>query len=420
MGWREKRAAKKAAEQAGGTAVDALGDPYQTSDVRIIKVDPDVSPDVSDEVDDTGQLEPGGTVLAELSEAFADERPDTEPAPEAHDDWSPVVDRATTAIGGDDELDDSAPVVDRATIAIGGDDELDDIAYLDELIGGDDDSGTVFIDDEGRSDAVQASAAGASTVDARMRQRRIGVRRARSRRRLYWAIGIGAAFVLIVGVLAVLGSGWFAVKDVTVLGQVYADPEAVDEVVADLEGTPVILVDATELEDRLEQIPWVESARITTDFPNAATIELREREPVATVQGADGRFRVLDREGRVLDVIEGQAAAVVLLTGPDPVDLVAGQFTDVGHAAAAALVTKLTPDVRARIVAIQTTADGVEMALVLRSADGEGPDIVVRLGSAISDNDQIEKLVRLERVLDDADGAGATQIDVSTPETTQR
>lgn len=418
MGWREKRAAKKAAKQATDTPADALGDPYETSDVRIIRVDPDdveptgADPDVpgvpagSGDPDDTGSLdEPDVAVLAELSEAFSD---DADPAPPA--------DPTTTAV--DDA--DPVPPADRTTIAIGGDDELDDIAYLDELVAADDDSGTVFIDDEGRSDAMQASAAGASTVDARMRQRRIGVRRARSRRRLYWAIGIAAAFVLIVGALAVLGSGWFAVKDVTVLGQVYADPETVDEVIADLEGTPVVLVDATELEERLEEIPWVESARVTTDFPDSATIELREREPVATVQGADGRFRVLDREGRILDVIDGQAAAVVLITGPDPVDLVAGQFTEVGHAAAAALVTKLTPDVRARIVAIQTTADGVEMALVLRSADGEGPDIVVRLGSAIGDNDQIEKLVRLERVLDDADGAGATEIDVSTAETTQR
>jgi len=410
MGWRTRREAKKAA--GGGDTPDVLGDPYQTSDVRIIKVDAAAA-------DETGQLdEPDGALLAELSEAFADT--DILTDNEIPTDTEPEADAGVESDVESDLEAVDASLADRATIAIGGDDEMGDIAYLDEMVAGDDDSGTVFIDDEGRSDAMQASAAGVSTVDARMRQRRIGVRRARSRRRLWWVVGISAAFIVVVGALAALGSGWFAVKDVTVLGQVYADQVAVDEVVADLEGTPVVLVDATELEERLEQIPWVESARITTDFPDAATIELREREPVATVQGTDARFRVLDRDGRVLDVIDGQAAAVVLITGPDPVDLLAGQFTDVGHAAAAALVTKLTPDVRARIVAIQTTADGAEMALVLRSADGEGPDIVVRLGSAIGDNDQIEKLVRLERVLDDADGAGATQIDVSTAETTQR
>ena len=83
-------------------------------------------------------------MLAELSEAFSD---DADPAPPA--------DPTTTAV--DDA--DPVPPADRTTIAIGGDDELDDIAYLDELVAADDDSGTVFIDDEGRSDAMQASAA---------------------------------------------------------------------------------------------------------------------------------------------------------------------------------------------------------------------------------------------------------------------
>ena len=40
--------------------------------------------------------------------------------------------------------------------------------------------------------------------------------------------------------------------------------------------------------------------------------------------------------------------------------------------------------------------------------------------SAPSDNDQIERLVRLERVLDDVVGSDTTVIDVSTAETTER
>lgn len=378
MGWRSRRAARRAAE----TDSSLPGDPFETSDVRIISVR-DADPDeTSDPIDDD--------LRAELDEAFSDDGP--------------------------------GPTGERTTIAIGDDDSLPDVAYLDEamgLAGDDSDVGTVFIDDDGRSDAMQPSAAGASTVDARMRQRQIGVRRAANRRRLVW-IGIATGvFAVVVAALAVLGSSWFAVQDVTVLGRTYADPALVDEVVEDLEGTPVLLVDTADLEQRLEAIPWVDTARVSTDFPDSATIELREREPVATVRGSDLRYRILDRDGRVLDVIDGQAAALVLITGPDSVDLVAGQFVEVGHAAAAALVTKLTPEVRARLVTIEVTADGREMGLVLTGVDG-GPDVVVRLGSAISDNDQIEKLVRLERILDDADGAGVTQIDVSTAETTQR
>ncbi|MEL6892505.1 MAG: FtsQ-type POTRA domain-containing protein [Actinomycetota bacterium] len=397
-----------------------VSDPYETSDVRIVRATP-----ANDSVEG-GPDEPGSvSLLAELSQAFADDEFDDVRGDRRADDLEDGADdddaaEAETGTGTNPTVADrSAAVATRTTIAIGGDD-VPDIAYLDDALGSDDDSGTVFIDDDGRSDAMQPSAAGAPTVDARMRQRRIGVRRAANRRRLYWIGAITAVLAVVIGALAVLGSGWFSVGEVTVIGLRYADADGVDEVVADLEGTPVLLVDTADLEARLEALPWVEVARVTTDFPDEATIELREREPVATTAGTDGRFRILDREGRVLDVIDGQAAALVLLTGPDPVDLQPGQFTEVGHAAAAALVTKLTPEVRGRLVSISTNSDGSDMGLVLRSADGAGPDIAVRLGQATGDNEQVEKLVRLERVLDDADGAGATQIDVSTSETTQR
>ena len=56
----------------------------------------------------------------------------------------------------------------------------------------------------------------------------------------------------------------------------------------------MLRADTDGAERELEAIPWVEDARVTTDFPHGATIELRERQPVATFQGPDGRFRVID------------------------------------------------------------------------------------------------------------------------------
>ena len=51
--------------------------------------------------------------------------------------------------------------------------------------------------------------------------------------------------------------------------------------------------------------------------------------------------------------------------------------------------------------------------------------LLVKIGSCQSaksttDNDQIERLVRLQRVLDDVAGSDTTVIDVSTAETTER
>jgi hypothetical protein len=80
-------------------------------------------------------------------------------------------------------------------------------------------------------------------------------------------------------------------------------------------------------------------------------------------------------------------------------------------------VTKLTPDIRGRVESLVVTPDGSDLVLTLTS--DRGP-IDVRFGSAIGENAQIEKLVRLQRTLEDVDTKPVTVIDVSTSEVTVR
>ena len=120
----------------------------------------------------------------------------------------------------------------------------------------------------------------------------------------------------------------FAVDQVSVTGNVYTDPDQLAEVVDDLRGTPVLLVDTDAVEAQLEAIPWVKSARVTTKFPDSAAIEIRERTPVATMLGEDGRSRVhrcrWSRPGRGrraagragLDQRAGNAGPVLRATSP--------------------------------------------------------------------------------------------------------
>ena len=61
--------------------------------------------------------------------------------------------------------------------------------------------------------------------------------------------------VVLVGVLAVLGSSLFAVEEVTVTGAVYTDQEALDAVIDDLTGTAVLLVDSAAVEARARGDP---------------------------------------------------------------------------------------------------------------------------------------------------------------------
>ena len=301
---------------------------------------------------------------------------------------------------------------------IGGDDDLPDVAYLDDELERDSSvSKPVFIDDDGGSDAVSASDASTRGIEPRIRQRRIGVTRSKHRRRLWW-LALGALVIaVVVGVLAVLGSSMFAVEQVSVTGVVYTDQAALDAVIDDLTGTAVLLVDTADVEAQIEAIPWVEDARVTTKFPDSASIEIRARTRVAGMMGADGLARVIDVDGRVLALVDGQPVALVWIAGPDTLDVATGQFASIGYSSAASLVTKLTPDIRNRVESMLVTPDGSDLVLVLTS--DRGP-VEVRFGSALGENAQIEKLVRLQRTLDDIGDKPVTVIDVSTSEVTVR
>jgi cell division protein FtsQ len=351
---------------------------------------------------------PDGAVLDELSRAFAGD---------VHSDRDSDVDSDVDTgsdTGSDTGESDARP--ERAIIAIGGDD-LPDVSYLDDELQRDSDSKPVFIDDDGGSDAVMASDASTRGIEPRIRQRRIGGNRSRNRRRIWWLALAAVVVVVLMGVLALLGSSLFAVEEVTVTGAVYTDQEALDAVIEDLTGTAVLLVDSAAVEAQLEAIPWVEDARVTASFPNSASIEIRERTPVAATMGADGLARVIDVDGRVLALVDGQPVALVWIDGPDTLDVGPGQFASIGYSSAASLVTKLTPDIRGRVESLLVTPDGADLVLVLTS--DRGP-IEVRFGSAIGENSQIEKLVRLQRTLDDIGDKPVTVIDVSTSEVTVR
>lgn len=319
---------------------------------------------------------------------------------------------------------DEGDASDRIVIDL--DDDIPDSVYVEGSLDRDGKRSIVFIEDDDTGDAVapESDRDIRRGIEPRMRERRVAVKRAQGRKRLKWvALGVGV-LLLVVAALAVLGSPLFAVREdqLTITGNVYTDPEQLDAVVDDLVGTPVLLVDTQRLERELERIAWVDAARVRVGFPHAATIEIRERRPIATYQGPDGRFRVLDSDGRVLDVLPGRPVAYVLLGGPDAVDLSPGQFAPKGYVAAADLAKNLTGSVRSRHPWIDVTSDGSRLVMYL----DDGTE--VRFGEA---RDLFVKLVRLETVLttpappdggDDGgdDGGGEPRvIDVSTREVTQ-
>ena len=181
----------------------------------------------------------------------------------------------------------------RKVIVI-GDDDRPDALYLDEESGsrlrevhaGDEDNtggrSTIVIKDLDESGSIETLPARSSgSMDPRVRARRIAVRRAKGRKRLIW-VAIGAAILLVmVGAVAVLASSLFDVRTIDVQGAVYTDPQQLSAIIDELQGDAILLVDTRQIERRLESIAWVESARVSTQFPHDVFIDIRERRPVA-------------------------------------------------------------------------------------------------------------------------------------------
>ena len=265
---------------------------------------------------------------------------------------------------------------------------------------------TIFISDLDDGAVVEpAPTRGSAGIDPRIRARRIAVRRSEGRRRLVW-VAVGVILLLvIVGAIAVLASPIFEVREVRVEGAVYTDEEVLVDIVADIEGDPVLLVDLKAIEERLEEVAWVEQARVRTDFPHTIVIDIRERQPLATFQGSDEQWRVIDVQGRVLDVIEGRPVAYMLVTGNHP-DTSRGQYAGGPYASAAVLVASLPGEIRRITESVGLDASTGTLTMHLAG------DVEVRLGDG---EDLDQKLARLlGQVRDGLEGVSA--LDVSTAE----
>jgi cell division protein FtsQ len=336
------------------------------------------------------------TVLAELGRAFSEaapaEAPPSEPAPEKR-----------TILIADDGLPDAIEYdrhpFTRREPAPGGPERI--------VIESDDD----LIDpgDELGADDTGGPAAPVAKMDPRIRARRIAVRRAVGRRRLRWLLLAGIVVAIGALVAVVLASPLFSVRQVRVDGAAYTEAELLDEVVASLDGEPIMVVDLAAAEERLETSPWVRDARVTRRFPDTVVIEIAERTPLAFFQGEDQRFRVIDDEGRVLAVLDGQPIDYVPVAGAGP-DVEAGASAGGTYRAAAQLVEALPDELRPQVANLGVTEAG-ELTMTLVSG------AEVRLGRP---DDLQAKLVALVVVLRRQGAEELTVIDLSSGEPTVR
>ena len=350
-------------------------------------------------------------VLDELSQLFgSDSTPSVSQAPESPDDDN--VDTTTmltssgdvTAAGVEDEsvsavieivdesLDVSSPtpgpadplIIEMRGDVLTGDDDAEAFVVISDSL-----DHVVIVDDD--------------RPDPTFEDRRRKQERRERLQRVKWLKLAGVVVGAIVVVMAILASPLFAIRSVTLEGNVYTSKEVVEQVRELLKGASVFTVDTGRARTILLDDPWVSDVRITTHFPSKALVEIAERVPVVWYVGTDQKVRVVDARGRVIVVLDGWPTKYLQVEGTGP-SLDAGAVADDAYRAAAQLVLALPDEIRPKVASLALSPGG-ELSMTLKSGT------VVRFGQPA---DLQNKLVLVVVLLRRQDPATLAVVDVST------
>lgn len=239
-------------------------------------------------------------------------------------------------------------------------------------------------------------------VDPRIAARRRSVETERRRRR-------GRRLLVVAVVALVAGGGWFltrtALLDVDSMKVQGAVHETDDDVLGASGlhiGDQLVDIDGGAVARKVEQLPWVDGAKVDTGLDGVVTITVTERVPVATVADPEGGRHLVDASGRLLGPAEGDTAGLASIEGVTPGE--PGATLDGAEGALQAMAA-LGPGVRSRVTAAVVGPDGA-LALKLN------PEGVVMLGPP---TELAAKAAALTTTMGQVDQRRLVSIDVRDP-----
>jgi cell division protein FtsQ len=363
-----------------------------------------------DRVEEISVTEVSDQVLQELSGLFGGREPDVEAqvieeVELADMTITDVVDLADVVTRDDTPHEFDREEVETIVINDSSIDEFPRVDPIDPLLNGmADDAGTlVVIDDDLDRVVIVDDDRPDSTFEERQR-------RSRRRERLQkvkWLKLAGAIAASVVVVIVLLASPIFAIRSVTVEGNVYTSKEVLTAVTKTLKGASVFTVDTQRARELLLEDSWVSDVRITTRFPGKALVEIAERVPIVWYVGDDQKARIVDARGRVIAVLTGWPTKYLRVTGVGP-SLEAGATADDVYRAAAQLVLALPDELRPMVKSLEVSPGG-ELAMTLKGGT------LVRFGPP---NDLQNKLVAVVVLLRRQNPSTLAVIDVSTGDPT--
>jgi len=238
-------------------------------------------------------------------------------------------------------------------------------------------------------------------TDPRIQARRVRVERERGHRRLSLLLAVLAAAGLSAGALAVLHSKLFSARTVVIAGAVHTSRAEILKVSGLVQEPPLIDLNVTVMQGRLDSLPWVSTASVHLAWPSSVGIDVVERVPVATSALVGGGYALVDATGRVLadQSLRPSGLPLVELGSISPPGSSLGASARPLLEAAAELPVSLLP----RVQEIVASPEG---GIVVRLDGG--------LKAVMGDDDALaEKFVSLATVLSRVDLTGVGGIDLS-------
>jgi cell division protein FtsQ len=194
---------------------------------------------------------------------------------------------------------------------------------------------------------------------ARRRALRAEIRRftQRSRRRrIVWLSALAAVVLLIGGSVAAAYSPLFAVQRITVTGTTTIDPAVIEGALADQLGTPLALVDTSDVKAALLTFPLIETYALEARPPHDLTVRIVERTPIGVVESGAG-FTLVDAAGVALSTTAQRPAG-------QPLVEVEGGVDSAAFRSAGLVVRALPADIRKTLTGVRaSTADDVTLTL---------------------------------------------------------
>ena len=118
------------------------------------------------------------------------------------------------------------------------------------------------------------------------------------------------------GAVAVLHSKLFGARTVVIAGAVHTTRSQILTASGLWREPPLIDVNASAMQRRLDRLPWVLASEVNVDWPATVAVAIVERVPVATSRLAGGGYGVYDATGRVLADVATRPGGLPLVALP--------------------------------------------------------------------------------------------------------